>query len=98
MTELPTIEAIHTELKRFVHTRYKIDMEILDADPSFENIGVDSLTRVEILLHGDDTFGSCVLDYLDDGVLQGEPPARLSELANLILECIDKPLGQVPGI
>ncbi|ARV18647.1 hypothetical protein AEP_01703 [Curvibacter sp. AEP1-3] len=95
MTPLPTIEAIHEELKGFVHTRYKISMEVLDGDPNFEEFGADSLTRVEILLHCDDTFGSFVLEYLEDGLLQGDPPSRLSDLARLIPLCLVKPSGHV---
>jgi len=95
MSEMPGQESIHEELKRFVSKRYKVERSVLDLDPSFEDIGADSLTRVEILLHGDDTFGSHVLDYMEDGLLDGDPPTRLSELAALIPVCVRSPMEVV---
>ncbi len=92
MSAMPDHQLIHEELKRFVNKRYKVERSILEADPSFEDIGADSLTRVEILLHGDDTFGSHVLDYMEDGLLEGDPPTRLSELATLIPVCMRSPM------
>ena len=78
------VDAIHAELKRFVHQRFKVDPDLLRADPSFEEMQADSLTRLEILLHADDTFGSHVLDHIEDGLISGTPPQRLSELAALV--------------
>ena len=79
---------IHAELLRFAEIKLKVPAERLAADPSFEEMSVDSLTKLEILLHGDDTFGSHVLDYLEDGLLTEPPPTRLSELALLIPKCM----------
>lgn len=78
---------IHAELLRFAEIKLKVPAERLADDPSFEEMSVDSLTKLEILLHGDDTFGSHVLDYLEDGLLTEPPPTRLSELALLIPKC-----------
>ncbi len=82
------VDAIHAELKRFVHQRFKVDPELLRTDPSFEEMQADSLTRLEILLHADDTFGSHVLDHIEDGLISGTPPQRLSELAALVPQCM----------
>lgn len=79
---------IHAELLRFAEIKLKVPAERLADDPSFEEMSVDSLTKLEILLHGDDTFGSHVLDYLEDGLLTDSPPTRLSELASLIPKCM----------
>ena len=79
---------IHAELLRFAEIKLKVPAERLAEDPSFEDMSVDSLTRLEILLHGDDTFGSHVLDYIEDGLLTDPPPTRLSELASLIPKCM----------
>jgi hypothetical protein len=79
---------IHAELLRFAEIKLKVPAERLADDPSFEEMSVDSLTKLEILLHGDDTFGSHVLDYLEDGLLTEPPPTRLSELALLIPKCM----------
>ena len=95
MNAMPEHTLIFEELKRFVNKRYKVEKALLDSDPSFDDFGADSLTKVEILLHGDDTFGSHVLDYLEDGLLEGEPPSRLSELASLIPECVRNPMEVV---
>lgn len=84
---LPNPHAVLVELKHYVHTRFKVGQETLEEDPSFEDMGADSITRLEILLHADETFGSHVLDYLEDGLLEGEPPRRLSELAALVPRC-----------
>lgn len=85
---------IHEELVRFAVTKLKVAPELLVNDPSFDDLSVDSLTKLEILLHGDDTFGSHVLDYMEDGLLTGAPPNRLSELALLIPQCM-KPAKQI---
>lgn len=82
------IEKIQIELQRFVVEKFKIDPASLADDPTFEEMNADSMTRLEILLHGDDTFGSHVLDYIEDGILEQEPPTRLSELAQLIPHCM----------
>ena len=79
---------IHAELLRFAEIKLKVPAERLADDPSFEEMSVDSLTKLEILLYGDDTFGSHVLDYLEDGLLTELPPKRLSELALLIPKCM----------
>lgn len=79
---------IHAELLHFAEIKLKVPAERLADDPSFEEMSVDSLTKLEILLHGDDTFGSHVLDYLEDGLLTDPPPTRLSELASLIPKCM----------
>ncbi len=82
------IQEIHSELQKFVIEKFKIDSQQLEGDPTFEEMNADSMTRLEILLHGDDTFGSHVLDYIEDGLLKEDPPARLSELAALIPQCM----------
>jgi hypothetical protein len=84
---LPNPDAVLVELKHYVHTRFKVSQETLEEDPSFEDMGADSITRLEILLHADETFGSHVLDYLEDGLLEGTPPKHLSELAALVPRC-----------
>lgn len=89
-----TDDQIHQELMRYVESKHKVSADILISDPSFQDMDVDSLTKLEILLHGDDTFGSHVLDYLEDGLLTGAPPTRLSELALLIPQCM-KPAKEV---
>ncbi len=81
-------QEIHSELQRFVIEKFKVDPQVLMSDPTFEEMNADSMTRLEILLHGDDTFGSHVLDYIEDGLLKEDPPARLSELAMLIPQCM----------
>ena len=81
------IEKIHSELQKFVVEKFKVAPSLLEGDPTFEEMNADSMTRLEILLHADDTFGSHVLDYIEDGLLKGDPPARLSELAALIPQC-----------
>jgi hypothetical protein len=88
---MKTTDEIHAELLRFAEIKLKVPAERLAADPSFEEMSVDSLTKLEILLHGDDTFGSHVLDYLEDGLLKDSPPTRLSELAMLITKCMRPP-------
>jgi hypothetical protein len=85
---MKTTHEIHEELLRFAEIKLKVPAERLAHDPSFEEMSVDSLTKLEILLHGDDTFGSHVLDYLEDGLLTEPPPTRLSELALLIPKCM----------
>lgn len=85
---MKTTEEIHAELLRFAEIKLKVPAERLADDPSFEEMSVDSLTKLEILLHGDDTFGAHVLDYLEDGLLTDAPPTRLSELALLISKCM----------
>ena len=82
------IEKIHSELQKFVAEKFKVDLSLLEGDPTFEEMNADSMTRLEILLHADDTFGSHVLDYIEDGLLIIDPPARLSELAALIPQCM----------
>ena len=77
--EISRVEWIHQELQKFVAQKFKISPEILAQNPSFEQINADSMTRLEILLHGDDTFGSRVLDDIEDGLLLGEPPKSLYE-------------------
>lgn len=83
-----TNDQIHHELMRYVESKHKVSADMLMSDPSFQDMNVDSLTKLEILLHGDDTFGSHVLDYLEDGLITGAPPTRLSELALLIPQCM----------
>lgn len=85
---MKTTDEIHAELLRFATIKLKVPVEHLAGDPSFEEMSVDSLTKLEILLHGDDTFGSHVLDYMEDGLLTDAPPTRLSELALLIPKCM----------
>uniref|UniRef100_UPI0035AE7FD8 hypothetical protein n=1 Tax=Limnohabitans sp. TaxID=1907725 RepID=UPI0035AE7FD8 len=77
-----------SELKNYVVTKFKLDVGLLEGDPNFEEMNADSMTRLEILLHADDTYGSHVLDYIEDGLLTGQPPERLSELAALIPLCM----------
>jgi acyl carrier protein len=91
VSDTPKQKLIHDELKRFVHKTFKVERAALDADPSFDDMGADSLTKLEILLHGDETFASHVLDYLEDSLLDGNPPTRLSELAALIPKCMKDP-------
>ena len=87
-------DEIYAELLRFAEVKLKLPAEQLQADPSFEDLNIDSLSKLELLLHGDDTFGSHVLDYLEDGLLAEPPPTRLSELALLIPQCM-RPAAEV---
>ena len=80
---------IHNELINFTHVNLKVPLEILIEDPDFQSLNLDSLSILEILLHGDDTYGSHVLDYLEDGLIDGERPSKLSELAVLIPKCMN---------
>ncbi len=82
-------QLIWVELQRFVAVKFKVDPKRLAEDPTFDEMNADSMARLEILLHGDDTFGSHVLDYIEDGLLQDRTPVRLSELAALIPECME---------
>ena len=91
MSDIPKQTLIHDELKRFVHKTFKVERDALDADPSFDEMGADSLTKLEILLHGDETFASHVLDYLEDSLLDVNPPTKLGELAALIPMCMKDP-------
>ena len=84
-----SVAEIHNELIEFAQIKLKVPREQLVSDPSFIEMNVDSLSKLEILLHGDDTFGSHVLDYMEDGLLESEQvPTRLSELAHLIPLCM----------
>jgi hypothetical protein len=85
---MKSVHDIHAELLRFAEIKLKVPVARLADDPSFEEMSLDSLTKLEILLHGDDTYGSHVLDYLEDGLLTDPPPTRLSELASLITKCM----------
>jgi hypothetical protein len=57
-------------------------------------MNADSMTRLEILLHGDDTFGSNVLTAIEEGLLPCEPPKTLYELAILIAQSVQAPATQ----
>jgi hypothetical protein len=81
-------EFILSELKKFIVDKFNLDPMFLEDDPTFEDMNADSMTKLEILLYADDTFGSHVLDYIEDGLLKGEPPTRLSELAALVPKCM----------
>lgn len=81
-------QEIHSELQKFVVEKFKVDPALLMNDPTFEELNADSMTRLEILLHVDDSFGSHVLDHIEDGLLTCAPPERLSELAALIPQCM----------
>jgi hypothetical protein len=81
-------QKIQAELQKFAIDKFKIDPALLADDPTFEEMNADSMSRLEILLYGDDTFGSHVLDYIEDGLIEHEPPSRLSELAQLIPKCM----------
>jgi hypothetical protein len=85
---MTTTEEIHDALLQFAVNRLKLPADVFLNDPSFEEMNIDSLTKLEILLYGDDTFGSHVLDYLEDGLLKDQIPNRLSELALLIPKCM----------
>lgn len=91
---MQSTDEIHAELMRFAQAKLKLSAEQLQEDPSFEELNIDSLSKLELLLHGDDTFGSNVLDYLEDGLLAEPPPMRLSELALLIPRCM-RPAAEV---
>ena len=88
-----TVEGIYQELQRYVAKKFKIAPELLEKNPTFEQMNADSMTRLEILLHGDDTFGSHVLDDIEEGLLQGEPPKTLHELAVLIAQSVQAPVS-----
>ena len=97
MTELKLdTSMIHRELKQHVIEKFKIDPKVVEEDLTFEEMNADSMTRLEILLHADDTYGSHVLDYIEDGLLGGDPPERLSELAQWIPRCL-KPASDLPS-
>ena len=85
---MKTIEQINAELIQFCHIHFKIPVDVLKNDPSFDEMNLDSLTKLEILFHADEAHGSNVLDYLEDGLIDGNPPSRLSELAKLIPKCL----------
>ena len=71
-----------------------ISVPNISVDESFSNFQFDSMSRLEILLHADDTFGSFVLDYLEEGLLDDKQPNTLRELAELIPLCMT-PVNQL---
>lgn len=89
-----SIDDIHAELVRFAQGNLNIPLDILNSDPDFESLNLDSLSVLELLLHGDDSFGSHVLDYLEDGLIKGKTPTKISELAMLIPLCM-KPINEL---
>lgn len=78
---------VHAALGRYAVERLRLDPALVARDLCFEEMAVDSLTRLELLMHADDTFGSRVLDALEAGDATQPPPARLSELAAWVLRC-----------
>lgn len=84
---MKTIEEIHAQLKLHVQNKLHISQELLINDPSFEEMNMDSLTKLELMFDADDICGSHVLEYIEDGLIDGDPPTRLSELAALIPLC-----------
>jgi hypothetical protein len=87
MSTVLTELAVHAALGRYAVERLRLDPALVARDLCFEEMAVDSLTRLELLLHADDTFGSHVLDALEAGDATQPPPTRLSELAAWVLRC-----------
>lgn len=85
MIPVLTEHMVHTELARYAVQRLCLPPDLVARDLSFEDMAVDSLTRLEILMHADDTFGAGVLDRLESGEFTEAPPTRLSELAAWVL-------------
>lgn len=87
MSAVLTELEVRAELGRYAVERLRLDPALVARDLRFEEMAVDSLTRLELLMHADDTFGSHVLDTLEAGRLTQSPPTRLSELAAWVLRC-----------
>jgi len=87
MIRVLTEQDVHRELVRYAVDRLSLEPAKVTRDLSFEEMAVDSLTRLELLMHADDTFGSHVLDRLEAGKITEAPPTRLSELAAWVLRC-----------
>lgn len=77
-----------TELKKYLVENFNISDINFSVDENFSNMHFDSMSRLEILLYADDTFGSFVLDYLEEGLLDEKHPNTLRELAELIPLCM----------
>lgn len=88
-------DLILNDLKIFVVNKMNISDSNISVDENFSNLQIDSMSRLEILLHADDTFGSFVLDYLEEGLLDDKHPNTLRELAELIPQCMT-PVIQLP--
>lgn len=87
MSAVLTELEVHAALGRYAVERLRLDPALVARDLRFEEMAVDSLTRLELLLHADDTFGSHVLEALEAGDATQPPPTRLSELAAWVLRC-----------
>lgn len=87
MIRVLTEQEVLRELVRYTVDRLRLEPAKVSGDLSFEEMAVDSLTRLELLMHADDTFGSHVLDALEAGDAGPVPPTRLSELATWVLRC-----------
>ena len=87
-------DLILNDLKIFVVNIMNISDSNISVDENFSNLQIDSMSRLEILLHADDTFGSFVLDYLEEGLLDHKHPNTLRELAELIPLCMT-PVNQL---
>ena len=81
-------DLILNDLKIFTVNKMNISNSNISVDAHFLNLQIDSMSRLEILLHADDTFGSFVLDYLEEGLLIDKEPNTLRELAELIPLCM----------
>lgn len=79
---------ILNDLKFFVAKKLNIPDSNISVDDNFSSLQIDSMFRLEILLHVDDTFGSFVLDYLEEGLLVDRQPNTLKELAEVIPLCM----------
>lgn len=87
MNPVLTRQAVHAELGRYAVERLRLAPTLVTRDLRFEDMAVDSLSRLELLMHADDTFGSQVLDALEAGDPALAPPTRLSELVDWVLRC-----------
>lgn len=87
MRAVLTESAVQAELRRYAVENLRLEPAQVTRDLSFEEMAVDSLTRLELLMHADDTFGSHVLEALEAGDAGLVPPTRLSELATWVLRC-----------
>ena len=75
-------------LKKFIFDKTNISENDFSVDDDFLDLQFDSMSRLEILLYADDTFGSFVLDYLEEGLLADKQPNTLRELAEIVPLCM----------
>ena len=82
------INHILYELQIFISKEMGIPLSEISVDKHFSELQLDSMSHLEILLYADDTFGSHVLDYLEEGLLGDKRPNSLRELVLLIPDCM----------